>query len=134
MVDQSFLNNAKSLMMMAPDEWTRNFAKSLLDQVSAGRNLSEKQIAIFNTKLECMMHPPLKIEVKIDPEFMAKIQSLKEWSTSAWLDGFLESIEKQLKMGRPLTGKQNYCFQKAYDRFSGQNHELYEFDWLPIED
>jgi hypothetical protein len=114
MADQAFLNNAKALIMITTDEWTKGFVSSLIEQVNSGRTLSEKQMTIFNAKLDAVLNPPAPVE--IDPEFVTKLETLRKKTKSEWLLGFLESLEKQMKAGKALTEKQKDCFQSKYDR------------------
>jgi hypothetical protein len=114
MVDQAFLNNAKALMMITSDEWTKGFVTSLIEQVNSGRTLSEKQMSIFNAKLDAIINPPAPVPV--DPEFMSKLETLRKKTKSEWLLGFLQSLEKQVNEGRALTEKQKVCFDNKYNR------------------
>ncbi len=114
MSDQAFLNNAQAVLMITADEWTKTFVKSLIDQVRAGRVLTEKQINLFNKKLDGVMNPTPP--VNIDPEFFSKIEALKKKTKSEWLLSFLKSIENQMQLGKVLTEKQISIFNAKYDR------------------
>ncbi len=111
---QDFKNNANALLMVTSDEWTKNFVQSLLDQVNAGKSLSEKQINLFNRKLDNMLNPPEPVEV--DQEFLKQINLLKTKTKSEWLLGFCDSIITQLKDGRALSEKQMDIFKAKYDK------------------
>jgi hypothetical protein len=111
---QDFKNNANALLMVTSDDWSKNFIQSLLDQVNAGRTLSEKQLNLFNKKLDNMLNPPEPVEV--DQEFLKQINLLKTKTKSAWLLGFCDSITTQLKGGKTLSGKQMDIFKAKYDK------------------
>jgi len=116
MVDQYFLNNANGILIVTSDEWTKNFVKSLLDQVNAGRSLSEKQMFIFNKKLDDIISPSSDNPVEENLEFFSKLEGLRNKTKSKWLLGFLSSLETQVKSGKPLTDKQQSVFKSKYDR------------------
>lgn len=111
---QDFKNNANALLMITSDDWTKNFVQSLLDQVNKGKNLSDKQINLFNKKLDSMLNPPASVEV--DQEFLKQINLLKTKTKSEWLLGFCDSIITQLKDGRALSEKQMDIFKAKYDK------------------
>ena len=111
---QDFKNNANALLMITSDDWTKNFVQSLLDQVKIGKNLSDKQINLFNKKLDSMLNPPEPVEV--DQEFLKQINLLKTKTKSEWLLGFCDSIITQLKGGRALSEKQMDIFKAKYDK------------------
>jgi hypothetical protein len=111
---QDFKNNANALLMVTSDDWTKNFVQSLLDQVNAGRALSEKQINLFNRKLDNMLNPPEPVEV--DQEFLNQISLLKTKTKSVWLLNFCDSITTQLKSGRVLSEKQMDIFKGEWSK------------------
>jgi hypothetical protein len=110
---QAFLNNAKALLMITNDQWTKGFVTSLIEQVSSGRTLSEKQISIFNTKLDAIFNPPTPVE--IDQEFVSQVDALKNRTRSQWLLDFCDSLLTQMKAGRALSEKQKVVFKRKYD-------------------
>jgi hypothetical protein len=111
---QAFLNNAKAILMISNDEWTKKFVQSLVDQVNTGKALSEKQLNIFNAKLDLIFNPPAPVE--IDQDMVNQINALKTKTKSEWLLTFCESILTQMKAGRSLTEKQKAVFKAKYDR------------------
>jgi len=123
-----FLNNAKSLLMITNDQWTKGFVTSLIEQVSSGRTLSEKQISIFNAKLEAALNP-LEPASLLDSEFNFKLEELRKRAKSEWLLGFLNSIENQMKSGRPLTEKQKNVFNSRYDTLVLKIKVIKEPEW-----
>lgn len=110
---QAFLNNAKALVMITNDQWTKGFVTSLIEQVNSGRTLSEKQINIFNAKLDLIFNPPAPVE--IDQELVTQIDALKSRTKSKWLLNFCDSILTQMKSGRALSEKQKSVFKAKYD-------------------
>jgi hypothetical protein len=110
---QTFLNNAKALVMITNDQWTKGFVTSLIEQVTSGRTLSEKQINIFNAKLDAIFNPPAPIE--IDQELVTQIDALKSRTKSKWLLNFCDSILTQMKSGKALSEKQKSVFKAKYD-------------------
>ena len=111
---QAFINNAKAILMVSNDEWTKKFAQSLLDQVNTGKALSEKQINLFNAKLDLIFNPPAPVEM--DQEFVNQVNALKTKTKSEWLLTFCDSILTQMRAGRALTEKQKAVFKAKYDK------------------
>ena len=102
----NFLNAAKLVIENIQDAWVQGFCQSLVEQVSSGKNLSNKQLEIFNKNYD--------IVVNGGPAPLDQNHLLEKANTclgmlgekDAWNKTFLESIVKQIQGNRPLSDKQ----------------------------
>lgn len=111
----SFLNAAQFVINGTQDEWVKTFCESLIEQVLKGRNLSEKQLAIFNKNYNTVVNggpAPLDQSYALNRanECLGMLGEKDDWNR-----GFLESIVQQIQNNRPLSEKQLATIEKIFE-------------------
>lgn len=121
--ERDFLEKAKKLLSATKDPWLTSFTKSLIDQVTRGRTLSEKQLAVFYKNLKNPPKTPDSSAPAPTPtpdkaELLALAQKKLKglYASEGWNKTFLESIIKQIKSGKALSDKQQSVFEKIPTR------------------
>ena len=116
----SFLNAAQFVINGTQDNWVKTFCESLIEQVLKGRNLSEKQLAIFNKNYDIVANggpAPIDQSLALNKANMC-LGMLGE--KDDWNKNFLESIVQQIQGNRKLSDKQLTTLDKIFDAKSSE--------------
>ncbi len=111
----SFLNAAQYVINNTQDTWVKTFCESLIEQVLKGRNLSEKQLAIFNKNYNTIVNgapEPLDQSHILDKvnNCLGMLGEKDDWNKN-----FLESLVKQIQANRQLSEKQLATLEKIFN-------------------
>jgi len=116
----SFLNAAQFVINGTQDTWVKTFCESLIEQVHKGRNLSEKQLAIFNKNYDIVANggpAPIDQSYALDKanKCLGMLGEKDDWNKS-----FLDSIVQQIQGNRKLSDKQLATLEKIFESKTSQ--------------
>ncbi len=110
----SFVSAANLVISRTQDTWVLDFCKSLIEQVESGRNLSAKQLAIFNKNYDSIVNgTPTQPSVD-QTQYLEKAKKCLTMlnEKDEWNKNFLESIISQIEKSRTLSAKQITMLEK----------------------
>ncbi len=113
---QSFINNAKSILICSTSIWTKNKVEHLLNRVLAGKFLDQTEIHLFEYLLNRVFHPPqITIELNFYTITDLMQSNLDTPSTfQSWCFIFLSELRKNLLGKQDISYNKHYIFDVLY--------------------
>lgn len=114
MIDNLFINNAKSILICSTSIWTKNKVQVLLNRVLAGKSLDADQIHLFEYLLNRVFHPTqITIELNFYTVTDLATELIRIYFTS-WQLIFVAELRKSLLEKQVISYNKHYIFDVLY--------------------